>query len=530
MAIQDLRDSAGMPLSGLHARLTVVDAKPVVRARIRSALATRPDVVVLDSSSIASRVGDDEGDRARQEQGVARLEALAAQFRLARDEAGEAMVNGIAGVEAALGSLDDFDQAERELSRALILRDRATTAEAVMARRLAEVLERRQRLAEQRQDAIRVIEQIETGGPVRRSAELRRQIADMEAGLARAEAEQIRSERAAEATLHQARESRLAAAGDLERADRVLRGDLPGVAGITTQEWPPGPPLPVLVAERRDHIAAVLAERYSNRGQAKAAMDAASEGLRAAERDLEEARRSTASLGLASTLEVLFRPGPAGAQENHLFLCDEPFAGLEHEVVTAVLEHVARRSIQVVYLTEDERLLAWAAGLPVEVGTLMPAPEDGPATPSATITRLRPPTPPADPDPYRDPRPNADPGPNTEPTDHNGSDPSGSDHNGSDHNGSDHSGSDHNSPNLQAEPVSSPLAPAPHPGRARPPQPEPSPLHLPAGPSFRTTGPTSALAPAPPPRIRQGDPPPCFDISVAGSSPPSPSPWPCSWS
>lgn len=418
MAIRDLHDGAGTIITGLHERLAVVPAAPERRLRLRAAFAGHPEVRFVDLSSTGPALGGggqpggplappppaDGG--AQHAQTLAGLEGRVAGYRKARDEAGEALVDAVAGVEAALGALDDFDQAEREMERALLLRDRATAAEALEARRLAEVLERRLRLTEQRQDAVRVIEQVEAGGPVRRSAELRRQIADMEAGLARAEAEQIRAERAAEATLHQAREARLASAADLERADRVLRADLPGVAGVSAHEWPPGPPLPVLVAERRDRITAVLAERYQARTAAKAAMDQASGGLRAAERDLAEARRNSASFGAASQLE--HHLAAIAERSGGVVVCDGPFGSIDTAVVTAVLEHVVRtRDVQVVILTEDAELLDWARSLDPEVGRIIAATEaDGPAAAgdqprSATITPLRPP--PSEPGPASPP-------------------------------------------------------------------------------------------------------------------------------
>jgi hypothetical protein len=335
---------------------------------------------------------------------VAQFEGQVAERRQARDLAGEALGGAVAGVEAALAALDDYDQAERELDQALLVRDRAAAAEAQEARRLAGVLERRLRLTEQRDDAIRVIEQIETGGPARRSAELRGQIADMEAGLARADAEQSRAERAAEATLHQARLGRVAATAELERVDRTLRADLPGVPEAPAQQWPPGPPLPVLMAERRDSIAAVLAGRYQARSVAKAAMDEAGEGLRAAERELAEARQAVVSIEAAALLQDLvavadLREAGAGIT----LVCDEAFRAVNSVVVTAVVEHLTgSQDVQVVILTEDAAILGWAATLAPEMGA-MAVPTEAPNNPSdassaqesdlrgsATITPLRP--------------------------------------------------------------------------------------------------------------------------------------------
>ncbi len=412
MAIRDLHDGAETIITGLHPRLAVICADPEQRRRLRHAVSSTPGVRVVDAAGVDARRRRRDGGAAVHAQSLDGLEEGVARFRQLRDQAGEALVQAVAGVEASLGALDDFDQAERELERAQLLRDQASAAEALEARRLAEVLERRLRLTEQRRDAIRVIEEIEAGGPARRSPELRRQIADMEAGLARAEAEQTRAERASEATLHQARESRQTACAELERADRMLRADLPGAPGVSTHDWPSGPPLPVLVAERRDRITSVLAERYEARAQARAAVDEASSGLRDAERELAEARATAAELDSVSLIESLFGfDDPELARRGGgrpTVVCDEAFTGVDPSVVASVVEHVVHGSdVQVVILTEDPALVGWAAGLAPETGLLVTVAGTGTGTGtgsvgdgpgrspaghggSATITPLRP--------------------------------------------------------------------------------------------------------------------------------------------
>ncbi|HET6964153.1 MAG TPA: hypothetical protein VFH58_05230 [Acidimicrobiales bacterium] len=378
MAIQELSDSNGLILSELHVRIAVVKASPRQRDRARAQLQRLPGVAVIDASDVLAGLNEERPRlKALHADTVARHEARVAELRKARHDAGERLASASAAVEAALSSLDDFDRAEEALGRALVGRDRATAAEAVEARRLAAVLERRERLTRQRDDAMRAIQDLEVGGPVRRSAEMRRQVAQLEVGLARAEAEQTRAERIAEASLHQARAARLAAAAELDRADRGVRADLAGFPGVAAGDWPAGPPLPVLLTERRDRLAGVLGELYAATSAARTALDAAGVELRAAERELEEARQGAVTLIVGSVVET--RLGGAGSRPE-VIVCDEPFVGIEMTAVGAVLERLVQDGgTQVIYLTEDPHVLAWAEGLPSESGGVCVSRSDEPA-------------------------------------------------------------------------------------------------------------------------------------------------------
>jgi hypothetical protein len=409
LAIRDLDDAAGVMARDLPAPIAVVLASADVRARFRTALEGHPAVVVVDAAGVVARLSEDRDRlRALHSDNVARFEHRVARLRQVRHDAGEGLATATAAVESALGSLDDFDRAERDLEAALAHRDRATAAEAAQARHLAEVLERRHRLAQQRLDAIGVIEQIEAGGPVRRSPDLRRRIGEMEAALARADAEQTRAERAAEASLHQAREGRIMAAAELERADRTLRSELPGLPEVNADDWPPGPLLPVLVGERRERIAGVLAERYAATSATRAALAGATKELRAAEADLDQVRHTSLSQGMASILEGLLAAGlPEGGADGRepIVVCDEPFAGIDAAAITPILERLVQdRTVQIIYLTDDARTAAWAEELPPTLGGLsrpLAKPD------SATITPLRPPAPNVDRDSAGDASENA---------------------------------------------------------------------------------------------------------------------------
>lgn len=373
MPIRDLTDGAGLIVAGLHAPIAVVTTTPETRARARMALEHHDGVAVVDAAGVVARLSDDRDRlKALRVESVARHEAQVTRMRQARHEAGEALAGAHAAVESALGSLDEYDRAEKELALALARRDEATAAEAVEARRLAGVLERRERLMRQRDDAMRAIRELEAEGPVRRSPEMRRQVAQLELGLARAEAEQTRAEQTAEATLQQARATRLAAAAEVNRADQAVRADLPGFPGVPAGDWPPGPPLPVLLAERRDRLAGVLGERYAATAAARAALDAAGEALRATERELGEARRGAVSVVMSAAVDSLLAAAPGGRREKvEIVVCDEPFAGVEISVVASLLERLVRDGMkQVVYLTSDPQILSWAEGIPSDLGGL----------------------------------------------------------------------------------------------------------------------------------------------------------------
>jgi len=400
LAIRDLDDGAGVIAQGLHAPIAVVPAGRDLRPRVRAALEGHPDVFVVDMATVAARLGEDRsGLEAWRGQDMEHHEECLAQLRQKRQDAGEKVATASAAVESALGSLETIDRAERELGEALVQRDRATASESAEARHLAEVLERRERLAQQRREAVEVITGIEAGGPVRRSPDLRRQVSDMESGLARAEAEQTRAERAAEASLHQAREARIIAATEVERADRILRSDLPGLPEVSAEGWPPGPPLPVLISERRERIASLLAERYATVAAARTAFAACATELRRAEQDLERFHQGLLPQGAASILEAVLRDvlpdtGPetvsdtGSAQRDRIVVCDDPFPGIDASVVTPILERLAQSArIQVIYLTDDARTVAWAEELPSAMGGVSSL---GTVSDSAAITRLPP--------------------------------------------------------------------------------------------------------------------------------------------
>ena len=397
MAIEDLRDSDGLIASGLHPRIAVLNADAGQRARALAALGRVTGAVVLDAAMVVDRLSQDrERLKAVRAEAVAPKEARVAELRNARHAAGEQVVAAFAAVESALGSLDGFDKAERTLVQALTERNQATRAEAVEARRLVAVLERRERLTEQRDVATRAVQELEEGGPVRRSADMRDQVAQMAAGLARAEFEQTRAERAAEATLHQARQVRLAAELEVEGADRILRADLPGFPHIPADGWPPGPPLPALVAERRNRLAAALADLYSATTSARAALDAVTEDLRAAERELAEARKGGVASAVSAALEDLLTRGVEGGRSpgsGRVLVCDDPFVGMEPPLITPVLERLVEGgSLQIVYLTDDISMLSWARSLPPGVGGVTDSAPALPSTP-ASPPAPAPPTP-----------------------------------------------------------------------------------------------------------------------------------------
>lgn len=373
MPTRDLIDGAGLIVAGLHPCIAVVPVAPDLRTRAVNALRDRDGVVVIDEQQVISRLSAErERIEALRAEAVSNHDTRIADLRAARHAAGAELANAFSAVDAALSSLNEYDRAEEALEQAITARDLATAVEAGEAHRLAAVLERRQRLTAQRQDAMRIIEELEERGPVRRSGELRARVSEMDAGLARAEAEQTRAERSAEAALHQAREGRVAAVGDLDRADRALRAELPGLPGVPVPDWPPGPPLRVLVAERRDLMAGVLGGLYTAATAARSALDLATEALRSAEADRDGVGRAALVHGIGAAVEALLVSTlERSTTPVEMVVCDEPFSGIEPAIVTPVLERFPeKRSVQVVYLTDDNRILAWAKGLRPETGAM----------------------------------------------------------------------------------------------------------------------------------------------------------------
>jgi hypothetical protein len=322
---------------------------------------------VLDADTVAQRLeevqrGFDELHREALRSQQARCDD--AQDALRR--AAVAVADAEATQRAARAEVARLDALEAEIAQAEMGRDEAGDAEADELQKVSGVLRRRQRLSHQRREAASALAQLRVSGPERPSAELRRQVAGIEAALARAEAEQAQAERQVEEALSRARDLRLASVAALEQADATIRKVIPDAI---TSSWPPGPPLASRIAEYRARLMSGVAEAEARAQQAKEAQDAA--GLHA-EAQQHALARTIDERRVAERAELFpewLHPDSPLVAGADLLLIDEAFSESDLEVVGPALEQLsAAASPQTLYLTDEPTVLSWAIELPHAVG------------------------------------------------------------------------------------------------------------------------------------------------------------------
>jgi hypothetical protein len=291
---------------------------------------------------------------------VQRQQARVDDARGALRRAGATLADAEAALAGARAALSQLDALESELADAHAGRDRAADAEADELLRVSDILRRRQRLAHQRRDAANALAQLRASGGDRPSAETRRQVANIEAALSRAETEQSEAEGKVEAALTHARDLRLAAVAALERADTGLRLVVPSAV---TASWPPGPPLPTAIADHRAALVDGVAEAESRLRQAEETCEAAGTYAEQQERDLDAARQARQLADRAEVIAELLDP------QGATLLIDEAFTAADLDRVGPALEQLSTSgAARIVYLSEEPAVLAWAIGLPHAVG------------------------------------------------------------------------------------------------------------------------------------------------------------------
>jgi len=322
---------------------------------------------VLDASTVAQRLeevqrGFDELHR----EAVRSQQARCDDARDALRRAAVAVADAEAVRRAARAEVAQLDALEADVARAQMARDEAGDAEADELQKVSGVLRRRQRLSHQRREAASALAQLRASGPERPSAELRRQVAGIEAALSRAEAEQAQAERQVEEALTRARDLRLASVAALEQADVAIRGVIPDAI---TSSWPAGPPMPSRVAESRVRLMSGVAEAEARAQQAKEAQDAAGLHAQQQQQALARALDERRIVERANLLPEWLHPDSPLVAGADVLLIDEAFAESDLEVVGPALEQLsAAASPQTIYLTDEPTVLSWAIELPHAVG------------------------------------------------------------------------------------------------------------------------------------------------------------------
>jgi hypothetical protein len=354
-------------VSGLHPRVAVVRADAATRARVRSALAGRPGVRVVDTEAVAQRLEVerrqlDEAHASVISRHVARVEATAQARRSAAADTAQA----VGALRSALADLDEFERLEAELADALGARDAATNAEALEATALGAVLARRARLAERRASAAQAIMELRASGPNRRTAASRQQMSEIERALARAEAEQAEAERRGEEAVERAKQARLAALAALEQADARIRESTPRA---TSAAWTPGPSLPGCLADHRLRLMAVLADSDAKAVAAREREDAAALNLQQEQHALARSRDASTAIDVSQVLAAWISERELLRDEVTTLVIDEAFASVDPTTRRALLEHLgAQLEQQTIYLSDDPDVLSWAIELPGHLG------------------------------------------------------------------------------------------------------------------------------------------------------------------
>jgi hypothetical protein len=121
--------------------------------------------------------------------------------------------------------------------------------------------------------------------------------------------------------------------------------------------------------EAVDHAVNAMVARDFER-----ALDAARDAEAAARAHLEQLERDLQQLTTAGTAEpsalevALTWAGSEDLAGTEAIVADDAFGHFGPEGIAAVLQALAERGCQAIYLTEDPAVLSWAIGLPREIG------------------------------------------------------------------------------------------------------------------------------------------------------------------
>ena len=368
MRFQELRDVDGIVLAqGLHPAIAVVAAGPAARAAAITAVVSTTGCKVVRPSDI-----EDELKRAavtaveQRDSAVEQKKGKVAEAEEALTEASDAQATA-RETTVATADLARFDDLASRLAFAEESYESAVRADAEAARSLAAALGELDRILGQRHSASTSLEQARKSRDNRGVHEaVLQQAMNLQAALAKAEADKHEAVQQADDTSQAARAASRDALVTLETAHTALRS---GMALISSgaPDWGPGVPLPGLVANFRDRLAAAVAGTQ--------AAEAHSKGVeRAARNRLETERNDLDALGATGPVQLdaqrtiaQWASGENFNQDNAVF-ADDAFARFDPEGVAALVTILAGRGCQVIYLTEDAEVLGWAIGLPHEAG------------------------------------------------------------------------------------------------------------------------------------------------------------------
>jgi len=366
---QELRDVDGIVLAqGLHPAIAVVAAGAAPRAAAITAVVSTMGCKVLHPSDI-----EDELKRAavtaveQHDSAVEQKKGKVAEAEQTLAEASDVAAATARETTVATADLARFDDLASRLAFSEESYESAVRADAEAARSLAAALGELDRILGQRHSASTSLEQARKSRDNRGVPEaVLQQAMNLQAALAKAEADKHESVQQADDTSQAARGASRDALMALETAHTALRS---GMALISSgaPDWGPGVPLPGLVANYRDRLAAAVAGTQAAEAHAKGVERGARNRLETERNDLD-ALEATGAVQLDAQGTIAQWMSSDLFNQDDAVFADDAFARFDPEGVAALVTSLAGRGCQVIYLTEDAEVLGWAIGLPHEAG------------------------------------------------------------------------------------------------------------------------------------------------------------------
>lgn len=369
MRFQELRDADGTVLArGLHPAIAVVAASATARATVTSAVANSKGCRVIHAKDVDDRLSRATAEAVeRHETAVVEKKDRVAEAEKALDDASAVSLNASRQTSVANGDLASFDELAGRLAAAEEEYEAAVRDDAEAARSLAAALGELDRILGQRHSASTSLEQARKARDNRGVPEaVITQAMNLQAALAKAEAEKHDLVRQADESSQAARKASRNALLALESAHDALRHGMAQIAG-GAPDWGAGVPLPGLVANYRDHLAAAVSAAETAEAEAKALERTARARLEQERHDLEVlVGTGAAVLDPLKTADQWLASDDFSSDDA--VVADDAFARFGPEGVASLLTTVSGRGCQVIYLTEEPEVLGWAIGLPHEAG------------------------------------------------------------------------------------------------------------------------------------------------------------------
>jgi hypothetical protein len=370
----------------VHPRLAVIKASAEQRADLVSA-ARSSEAVILDQSDVGDALATDL--RRRQAAHALAVEAQEACLATANAFLEEAVavedeaISRRTGLTSAIAEFDllaaDAMQADRRRNEAWADRRRALQLLVDAADQLERVQIQRRGAASDLNEAQTHFRDVRQPGPADSDAadalaELQQHVSAVHRVLDAAETDQQAAARHAEHQLVSA----MAGVSDADAAMAAIWARLgQTVADDLLGRWGHGHPEPGMIAEHREALVSSGASLDGDQTRAAAAVvgatgDRDAEALRLHELDGPDAEPARVLEAMRSWLATVADEHASGGPQPAPVVLDDAFAeidpGVRGDLMTAVIAASART--QLLYMTDQVDVLAWAISLPDDIGGL----------------------------------------------------------------------------------------------------------------------------------------------------------------